>query len=136
MSVDLVAATVTVAGELDQQTAHHVLDGLSALTATGHRLWAIDVGAVTFCDAAGLRLLLTGHHLARRHGSALVLDRPSRCVHRLIRLVGLDTVLTVRTDQPVPPPAAGGRRPLPHGGALRSPRRIQAVPAPSGPAEE
>ncbi|TFV47459.1 STAS domain-containing protein [Blastococcus sp. TF02A-35] len=132
VSVDLGTATVTVTGELDQTTAHHVLDGLAALTGTGHRRWSVDMGQVTFCDAAGLRSLVTGHHLARRHGSALVLERPSPCVHRLMVLVGLDRVLTMSTDRPCPPPAAGGQRPLPAAGPLRSARRVQSLPAGMG----
>ncbi|WP_104524450.1 STAS domain-containing protein [Blastococcus atacamensis] len=134
MFVDLVSATVAVAGELDRQNAPHVLDGLTALTSTGHRRWTVDTSAVSFCDAAGLRVLVTGHHLARRHGCELVIDRPSRCVHRLMGLVGLDRVLAVRSDEPRPAPAAGGQRPLPSAGPLRSARRIRALPV-VGPPE-
>ena len=133
VSVDLGSAVVAVAGELDRQNAPHVLDGLAALTSTEHRRWTVDATDVSFCDAAGLRALVTGHHLARRHGCELVVARPSRCVHRLIELVGLHRVLTVRTDLPCPPPAAGGQRPLPSGGPLRSARRVQFLPVPEEP---
>ncbi|RBY90368.1 anti-sigma-factor [Blastococcus sp. TBT05-19] len=133
VSVDVVGATVAVAGELDRPNGHHVLDGLAALVSGGCRQWTVDMTAVSFCDAAGLRVLLTGHHLARRHGCELVLERPSRCVHRLLLLTGLDRVLDVRPGGPVPAPAAGGQRPLPSAGPLRSARRIRAVPGTGRP---
>ncbi|MCA0145225.1 STAS domain-containing protein [Blastococcus sp. LR1] len=129
VSVDLRNGCVAVAGELDRQNAPHVLDGLVALTSTAHRRWSVDTSAVTFCDAAGLRLLVTGHNLARRHGCELVLDRPSPCVHRLMTLVGLDRVLSVRTDGPAPGPAAGGQRLFPSAGPLRTVRRVGSLPA-------
>jgi anti-anti-sigma factor len=129
VSVDLGNGCVTVAGELDRQNAPHVLDGLAALTSTAHRRWTVDASAVTFCDAAGLRLLVTGHNLARRNGCELVLDRPSPCVHRLMTLVGLHLVLDVRTDGPAPSPAAGGQRLFPSAGLLRPVRRFGSLPS-------
>ncbi|MGY1915354.1 STAS domain-containing protein [Blastococcus sp. SYSU DS0973] len=126
--VDLVDATVTVAGELDRENAHHVVDGLAALTGTRHRRWAIDAADVIFCDAAGLRILVTAHHLARRHGCALVLERPSPCLHRLILLVGLDRMLELHPTGAAAPPAAGGHRPLPSAGPLRAGHPIRTVP--------
>ena len=132
VSVDLVAGSVAVSGELDRQNARYVLDGLALLAPTQHTRWSIETGQVTFCDAAGLRVLVSGHHLARRHGSRLVVDRPSRCVLRLLLLVGLEGVLTVETDLPRPSPAAGGQRPLPSSGPLRSARRIQPMPNGTG----
>ncbi|SEK67168.1 anti-anti-sigma factor [Blastococcus sp. DSM 46786] len=128
MDVDLVDATVAVAGELDREHAHLLLDGLAALVAGAHRRWSVDAAEVVFCDAAGLRVLVTAHHLARRHGSALVLERPSPCLHRLILLVGLQQMLDVRPAGPAPNPAADGRRPLPHSGPLRVGHPVRAVP--------
>jgi anti-anti-sigma factor len=133
VSVDLGAAAVVVVGEFDQEHAHHVVDGLFALAGTGHRRWTIDSEGVTFCDAAGLRALVTGHHLARRHGCQLVLRRPSPSLHRLVLLVGLDELLDVQPVHPAAPPAAGGHRPLPSAGPLRAAHRMGRVPGPTGP---
>ena len=128
--VDLVGATVTVSGELDRENAHHVLDGLTALAGTGHHRWALDAAGVVFCDAAGLRALVTAHHLARRHGCALVVERPSPSLHRLLLLVGLDQLLELRPATAAAPPAAGGHRPLPSAGPLRAGYPIRSVPSP------
>ena len=127
--VDLVGGTVAVSGELDRESASRVLEGLSALAGTGHQRWALDAAQVVFCDAAGLRALVTAHHLARRHGSTLVLERPSPCLHRLLLLVGLDQMLELRPAGPAAPPAAGGHRPLPSAGPLRAGYPIRAVPS-------
>ncbi|MGY2085743.1 STAS domain-containing protein [Blastococcus sp. SYSU DS0539] len=129
LCVDLVGGTVTVSGELDRENAHHVLDGLLALAGTGHRRWAVDAARVVFCDAAGLRALVTAHHLAHRHGAALVLHRPSPCLHRLVLLVGLDQLLDLRPAGNAAPPAAGGHRPLPSAGPLRAGYPIRTVPS-------
>lgn len=127
--VDLVGATATVSGELDRENAHHLLDGLTALVGTGHPRWTLDAAQVVFCDAAGLRALVTAHHLARRHGCALVLERPSPGLHRLLLLVGLDQMLDLRPAGAAAPPAAGGHRPLPSVGPLRAGYPIRSVPS-------
>ncbi|MCF6507420.1 STAS domain-containing protein [Blastococcus sp. MG754426] len=129
LDVDLVGATVAVAGELDREHVHLLLDGLAALADGVHRPWSVDAAEVVFCDAAGLRALVTAHHLARRHGCTLVVERPSPCLHRLILLVGLDQMLHLRPAGPAPGPAAAGRRPLPHTGPLRVGHPVRAVPA-------
>ncbi|CCG03813.1 STAS domain-containing protein [Blastococcus saxobsidens] len=92
VSVDVRSAEVSVAGELDREHAHHVLDALAALSATDHAVWTLEARQVTFCDAAGLRSLVTAHRLAHRHGRELSV-LPSTCMHRLVLLVGLEQLL-------------------------------------------
>lgn len=128
LDVDVVTATVTVAGELDREHVHLLLDGLATLVDGARPHWSVDAAEVVFCDAAGLRALVTAHHLARRHGCTLVLQRPSPCLHRLILLVGLQQMLDLRPAGPAPVPAADGRRPLPHAGPLRVGHPVRAVP--------
>ncbi|MGY1724384.1 STAS domain-containing protein [Blastococcus sp. SYSU DS0533] len=128
VDVDLVDATVAVAGELDREHVHLLLDALSALDDGAPRRWSVDAAEVVFCDAAGLRALVTAHHLARRHGCTLVVERPSPCLHRLILLVGLEQMLDLRPAGPAPRAAADGRRPLPHSGPLRVGHPVRAVP--------
>lgn len=129
ISVDPEHARLVVSGEFDREHAHHVLDALRALAGTGHRRWAIDTAQVVFCDAAGLRALVTAHHLARRHGCDLVVERPSPCLHRLVLLVGLDQVLDIRAVGAAAPPAAGGHRLQPSTGPLRAGHPVRTVPA-------
>ena len=134
VSVDVETATVVVAGEFDREHAHHVLDGLWSLTGSGHSRWLLDTERVTFCDAAGLRALVTAHHLARRHGCQLVLARPSPCLHRLLLLVGLDELLVLL---PGGSPAATARehRQPPSPGLLRAAQRMRVVPEPAPPTD-
>ncbi|NEK87489.1 STAS domain-containing protein [Blastococcus saxobsidens] len=130
VSVDVASATVVVAGEFDRDHAPHVLDGLRSLTGSGRPRWVLDTERVTFCDAAGLRTLVTGHHLARRHGCQLVLERPSPCLHRLVVLVGLHDLLALL---PGGPPAPDEHRSPPPAGVLRAGQRAPVIPTPAPP---
>ena len=128
VSVDPSAGRVTVGGELDREHAHHVLDALAALPAAAGSRWTLDAGAVCFCDAEGLRVLLSAHRLARGRGARLEL-LPSPCIHRLVLLVGLDQLL----ETPSPTPAlsaevAGTRRIRRSLAAVRDPHRRRATP--------
>ena len=99
VTVDRPSGWVRVTGELDRETAHHVLDALGTLAATRHAQWTLDAQPITFCDAEGLRALVLAHRLALGHGRTLSV-LPSPCMHRLVLLVGLDQVLEI------PPPPA------------------------------
>lgn len=131
VSVDLQSGRVSVTGELDREHAHHVLDALDALSATDHAVWTLEARRVTFCDAEGLRVLVTAHRRARRAGRELLV-LPSRCMHRLVLLVGLDQLLQV----PPAPPAvvadvAESRRARTSLATVREVRHPTAVPAPA-----
>ncbi|WP_255369498.1 STAS domain-containing protein [Kitasatospora sp. MBT63] len=85
------------AGELDLEQA-------PVLHAAVHRALAlrpvppilvIDLGAVTFCDSAGLNVLLRGRIEAERLGAAVHLARPTANVARLLQLTGTDQLFPV-----------------------------------------
>jgi anti-anti-sigma factor len=57
----------------------------------------LDCSGLTFIDAAGLGTLVKAHEACAARGARLVVVDPSRAVTRLLRLVGLDTVLHVRS---------------------------------------
>ena len=92
VSVDLSRAKVRVAGELDRDSAHHLLDAVEMLTTRHSRNWRLDAGDVTFCDAGGLRALSDAHTMAAEHGRRLDVVRSSRPVDRLVELLGRDRV--------------------------------------------
>jgi len=92
VSIDLHRARLRVAGELDRESAHHLLDAVSVLVDAPARRWRLDVRDVTFCDAGGLRALTSAHQLAADAGRVLHLSRTSRPVARLVGLVGYDQV--------------------------------------------
>jgi anti-anti-sigma factor len=108
---------VTVAGELDRESAHHLLDALVVLSTRSSRSWRLDAGDVTFCDAGGLRALTRAHALAAAHGRELQLVRSSGPVTRLVELVGRDQVF---------PPAAAAPRSTAGSAHARRPRGCSA----------
>jgi anti-anti-sigma factor len=92
VSVDLASARVRVAGELDRESAHHLLDAVGVLTAGASRHWQLDAGDVTFCDVGGVRALSSAHSLAAAHGRDLHLVRSCRPVDRMVELLGSERV--------------------------------------------
>ena len=117
ISVDWVRGIVVMRGELDRGSAHHLVDVVTSLAATGHPRWQIDTADVTWCDAGGLRALAAAHALATECGGELRLVRTSRCVDRLVRMAGLDRMI------------AAGLRPAPAGEPTAG-RALRLVPAP------
>ncbi|WP_222193191.1 STAS domain-containing protein [Modestobacter italicus] len=107
VTVDLPRARVRVVGELDRESAHHLLDAVAVLAATPARRWQLDAGDVTFCDAEGLRALSTAHRLAAESGRVLRLVRAGRPITRLIGLMAEERPF------PVPLPPQPGARPRP-----------------------
>jgi len=84
--------TVTVAGEIDLDTAGRFRDAaLSALTAAPKTL-RLDLAGVSFMDSTGLHALMATKRRADLAGVQLVLTRPSPTVARLLDLSGLDRV--------------------------------------------
>ena len=83
---------VTVAGEVDADTAPAMLAALGAAIERDPRL-AVDLSAVTFMDSQGLSALLSAVRQAERRGGTLRLDRVSPRVLKLFRLTRLDSVL-------------------------------------------
>ncbi|MGY1607554.1 STAS domain-containing protein [Geodermatophilus sp. SYSU D00700] len=98
ISTDLRAGRVTVAGELERATAHHLLDVLEALTLSGHHTWTVDAAGITFCDVEGIRVLARAQSLARSRGRALVLVGPRPFLVYSLVLVGMQSLVD-------PPPA-------------------------------
>lgn len=82
-------------GELDAATAPGLSRALtSALDQRPARL-ALDLRAITFLDSSGTRVLIAAARRAHNEGCSLVVRSPSRPVLRMLRLTGLDRVLTV-----------------------------------------
>ncbi len=92
VSVDLPRAQVRVAGELDRESAHHLLDAVQVLATGASRQWHLDAGEVTFCDVEGMRALSSAHSLARAQGRDLRMTRSSRPVDRMVELLGSERV--------------------------------------------
>lgn len=110
LSVDLDGGRVSLHGELDQRHVHRLREAVAVLAYSPAARWSLDVAGVTFCDAAGLRVLLAAHRLAADTGRSLVLTRSGPWLRRLLHLAGLDELLDPADRLPAEPgpPAARG----------------------------
>ena len=86
-------AHVAVIGELDMATAPALGDALVGVQRSGVREVTLDVGAVTFIDSTGLRVILQAWKRAQTNGHSIVVVRASRYVWRLFELCGFTFIL-------------------------------------------
>src|SRR5687767_7707640 len=88
-------AVVTLAGELDVNTAPQVAEALDGLT-DGDAVTSvvIDVSRLTFVDSTGLRVILAGRESLQATGATLALDGASGVVERVLEMTGLHKLLT------------------------------------------
>ncbi|SEG24810.1 anti-anti-sigma factor [Thermomonospora echinospora] len=86
---------VALHGELDLATTAVLRERLLATLHHGTRLLIIDLSGVSFCDAAGLTVLLGTQRRAAGLGITLSLAAPNPQVAKLLRITGLDRSLTV-----------------------------------------
>jgi anti-anti-sigma factor len=89
---------VRVNGELDLATVPRLLSTLERLDGDVH----VDCSGLEFIDAAGLGALVRAHRTCAARGSRLAVVDPSPAVVRLLRLVGLDTVLLLPRGDEAP----------------------------------
>lgn len=90
------SVVVELSGDLDVEGSERVEATLLGALDGAERTFSIETSAVTFVDSAGLRLLLR----ARQHAQSLGLDfslaHPSSSLVRLLRLTGLDDLVSDR----------------------------------------
>ena len=98
-----------VAGDIDLATVADLRDHLDLLVTSGRGDVAVDMEAVTFCDATGLHVLVDAHEILQTSGRHIHVVHPSPSVLRLLQLAALDTVLLA--DAPVERTIADDPRP-------------------------
>jgi anti-anti-sigma factor len=81
---------LTISGELDIATTAAVGDRIAAVLDESALPVIIDLSGVSFCDASGLRMLLTVRRRADAYGRAVALAGPRPNVGKLLRITGLD----------------------------------------------
>jgi anti-sigma B factor antagonist len=84
------ATIVHLRGELDLGTREAVRERLLRALQHSASLLILDLSRVSFCDAAGLGVLVGVQHEARTLNIALGLAAPRPHVARVLRLTGLD----------------------------------------------
>lgn len=89
-------ARVTLAGELDLDTASYVQDAVSACLEQQPVSLCLDLTGVSFCDCAGLSALFRARTAALHAGVDLVVEGIGTQLARLLSLIGADDVFTGR----------------------------------------
>lgn len=89
---------VTLAGELDIESAPSLAHTVDTLTGAGRVRIVVDLGALTFCDSTGIGTFVRASHACHRDGGYLRLAAPRANVARILAVVGLlDAFPTYRT---------------------------------------
>ncbi|MFE2534782.1 STAS domain-containing protein [Streptomyces sp. NPDC059371] len=86
-------ALVTVAGELDVETAPELHHRLADQIRGGRRHLLLDLSAVPFMDSSGINALLKAHDAAGRAGGGLRLVSPAPAVQRVLDLTGVSLAI-------------------------------------------
>lgn len=107
---DLIA--VVVEGELEEISAVQLaaaclhagdVDGRGSIAAD----IVLDLGGVSFVDGTGIRMVDTIHRAFERAGHRLTIVAPPRRVQAEIDRLGLDSVLRIEPEVPVPAALSG-----------------------------
>ena len=88
------AAVVALTGELDAHTVGRLRSLLAEQLLAGPGNLVIDLSGLTFIDSAGLAALIAADKGVRRAGTRMVLAAPGAPVSKVLRLTGLDALLT------------------------------------------
>jgi anti-anti-sigma factor len=89
-------AVVRVLGDLDLATADQLSAVLLPLVERGTVV--VDAAEITFCDSAGLRMILLANHEARRRDTGFRLVAPSESLVRVLELAGALPLVDVFPD--------------------------------------
>ncbi|MGW6318886.1 STAS domain-containing protein [Streptomyces sp. NPDC055099] len=87
-------ARVTLAGELDFDTAPCVLEAVDACLAKQPTSFCLDLTGISFCDCAGLNSLLTARLSVLQSGVDLLVAGVGIQLERLLALIGADDIFT------------------------------------------
>ncbi|MGW0601657.1 STAS domain-containing protein [Streptomyces sp. NPDC002776] len=94
-SVSGACLILPLGGEMDWQTAPFFRTRLVDEIARGLRCVVVDLSGVSFCDSAGLNVLLWAWRQAEGAGSVLVLASVPPKLQRMLTMTGVDSVLRV-----------------------------------------
>lgn len=105
---------MALSGEADLASAAALSEALAAQVSGGARHLTVDAAGLRFADSASVRALMLAGRTLQERGGSLVLVRPQPAVAKVLTLMGVDQVITVRggTDAGLGPAGtrpAGGR---------------------------
>jgi anti-sigma B factor antagonist len=102
---------IVLTGEADLTCVEQLSELLTGQLASGTRHLTIDMSGLRFADSASIRVLVLVARTLRERGGNLVLLRPQRPVAKVLALLGVEQMVTIRSDTeatPGPRPGAGG----------------------------
>ncbi|MEU5088446.1 STAS domain-containing protein [Streptomyces sp. NPDC021356] len=87
-----------VAGELDYAQAAALREQVGGLVLGAEQCLVIDLSGLEFCDSTGITALLAARQHAQTAGADVVLSGVPSNTLRILTIVGLDQVFTIRRD--------------------------------------
>jgi len=87
---------IMLAGETDITTAAQLSELVTGQLAGGTQQLMIDASGLSFADSASIRVLVLAARTVRRRGGELVLLRPQQALARMLEIMGVDQVITIR----------------------------------------
>ena len=87
---------IVLTGEVDVTNADQLSELVTSQIAGGTLHLTIDVAGLDFADTAGIRVFLLADKTLRQRGGGLVLLRPQRALVRVLQILRVDEVLTIR----------------------------------------
>ncbi|MFF0750643.1 STAS domain-containing protein [Streptomyces sp. NPDC004267] len=103
-------AVLTVAGELDMETADRLQELLTEQFGQGRRRLVLDLSALDFMDSSGLNVLIKAVNKARESDGDLYLAAPTPAVRRILEITGVTTTIPPHDAVADALAAAGGTR--------------------------
>jgi anti-anti-sigma factor len=97
VTADEAGPVLALSGEMDMASVPALSDALDAQLSGGIRELTADLSGLHFADSASLRQLLLTARTLRERGGDLVLLNPQPSVARILDLLGIDQLVTVRT---------------------------------------
>jgi anti-sigma B factor antagonist len=95
---DATRATLRLAGELDVASAPLLGACLEYHLDMGRQFVRADLSGLGFVDTSGLEVITEAHHTySDRHGTLILTGLNAR-TRRLVRIIGLDSVLLIASD--------------------------------------
>lgn len=92
-------SSLRLEGELDLSSAPMLRTCLSGLTAAGVRRIVIELGALRFVDASGIRAIAAEARRLRKAGGVMVLRNPRPWTRRLFDLLGATDLVTIEESE-------------------------------------
>jgi anti-sigma B factor antagonist len=90
--------TVHLSGELDQDTVPELSELVLAGIDAADQEVVLELRSVTFCDSAGIAMLVRAHRHASERGTSLVLCNPSPILKATFAVCGLTDLLPVTSE--------------------------------------